>query len=76
MTLAALTALALAYNLAIVVDGAEVLVDVSNASTDDSVNFRTTAIDSGARYLGQNVGGVLPMGAGKIAGSRVYRFAA
>ena len=76
MTLAALTALALAYNLAIVVDGAEVLVDVSAANTADSVTFRASAIDSGARYLGQSVGRVLPMGAGKIAGSRVYRFAA
>ena len=75
MNLAALTALALSYSLAIVVDGAEARVDVSDAPTDVIVNFRATAIDSGAVYLGQIVGRPMPMGTGKVTGSRVYRFA-
>ncbi len=76
MTLAAILDIFTARNISAEIVGGEVHVDAHSAAGIVLVDAKHGAVDAGARYLGQIVGAALPMGSGRIASSRVYRFAA
>lgn len=76
MTLAAILDFFTARNISAEIVGGEVHADAHSATGTVMVNAKHDVVDAGARYLGQIVGAALPMGCGRIATSRVYRFAA